>query len=253
MNAPVSTGAAGTLDLTMTRRIPAPPAAVFAAWTEPGQVRQWWGPYGMTTPVCELDLRPGGTFRTLMRDAAGAEYPSEVVFDAITPPARLVVRVPAGKGGPLAGAVATIAFEEEEGACTTRLGVRWTHGSAASREAHERMGFVKGWGETLDRLTAHVLRPPPNAACPMQAAPEPEHGWLHRLLGTWRYEVECSMGPDQPPARATGIERVRSLGGFWVVGESEGEMPGGGGAGRASAPRPQVRASRGGGSHTESG
>ncbi len=62
----------------------------------------------------------------------------------------------------------------------------------------------------------------------MQAKPQTEHGWLQQLVGEWTGEFECVMGPDQPPSVHTGREVVRSLGGVWVLGEGEGEMPGGG-------------------------
>ncbi len=62
----------------------------------------------------------------------------------------------------------------------------------------------------------------------MKVEPQKEHEWLQRLVGEWSYEAECSMGPGQPPAKARGSERVRSVGGVWVVAEGEGEMPGGG-------------------------
>ena len=58
--------------------------------------------------------------------------------------------------------------------------------------------------------------------------PQQEHKWLQRLVGEWTYEHECSMGPDQPPMKATGTESVRSLGGLWTVGEGQGKMPDGG-------------------------
>jgi hypothetical protein len=64
----------------------------------------------------------------------------------------------------------------------------------------------------------------------MQAEPKQEHDWLQKLVGKWEYEAECRMGPGEPPSRARGAERVRSLGGLWVVGEGQGEMPGGGAA-----------------------
>jgi uncharacterized protein YndB with AHSA1/START domain len=210
--------------LGMTRRIPAPPAAVFAAWTQPERIMQWFGPYGMTAPEAEVDLRPGGFHRTLMRDAEGKDYPNRMEIDEVAAPHRLVLRVADDSCGPLVGATGTLLFEAEgEG---TRLSVTWRHPTPEMRAAHEEMGFVKGWGETLDKLTAHVLASP--APCPGASPPTPEHGWLHRLLGEWRYETECSMGPGQPVERATGTERVRSLGGYWVIGESEGQMPGGG-------------------------
>jgi len=60
----------------------------------------------------------------------------------------------------------------------------------------------------------------------MQATPQKEHQWLEQLIGTWAFEGECSMGPDQPPMKSTGTEVVRSLGGLWTIGDIEGEMPG---------------------------
>jgi hypothetical protein len=59
--------------------------------------------------------------------------------------------------------------------------------------------------------------------------PEPtaEHKWLQRLVGEWTFEHECSMGPDQPPMKSTGIETVRPVGGFWTMGEGRSQMPDG--------------------------
>jgi hypothetical protein len=62
----------------------------------------------------------------------------------------------------------------------------------------------------------------------MQAQPQPEHDWLQQLVGEWEMEAESVTGPGQPPAKSKGFERVRSLGGLWVVCEGQGEMPGGG-------------------------
>lgn len=57
----------------------------------------------------------------------------------------------------------------------------------------------------------------------MQQEPQAEHRWLERLVGEWTYETECVMGPGQPPQKDAGRERVRSIGGLWVI--AEGEMP----------------------------
>jgi hypothetical protein len=65
-------------------------------------------------------------------------------------------------------------------------------------------------------------------ACPGMEKPQAEHQWLHKLIGEWTCEGEATPVPGQPPARWTCTEAVRSLGGMWVVGESHGEMPGGG-------------------------
>lgn len=62
----------------------------------------------------------------------------------------------------------------------------------------------------------------------MQSHETPEHRWLRTFVGTWDYESVCEMGPGQPPMKASGREVVRALGDLWVVGESQGTMPGGG-------------------------
>jgi uncharacterized protein YndB with AHSA1/START domain len=212
-----------TTELALTRLLPAPPAKVFAAWTEPAQIRQFWGPAGMTVTDCEMELRPGGTQRITMRDAAGKEYPMATLIEAVDAPRHLRIRVPEEGGcGPLVGATADIAFLPDEAG--TRLEIRWHHPTAEMRAAHAAMGFEKGWGEMLDKLVAHLVQPA--SPCPGMPGPSAGHGWLHRMLGTWSYEAECAGPPGTEPMRARGVERVRSLGGHWVVGESEGECPG---------------------------
>jgi hypothetical protein len=65
----------------------------------------------------------------------------------------------------------------------------------------------------------------------MMAKPQQEHEWLQKFVGEWTMEGEaqnCEAGGE--PYRSTGTETVRSLGGLWVVGEGQGEMPGGGAA-----------------------
>ena len=62
----------------------------------------------------------------------------------------------------------------------------------------------------------------------MKIEPQKEHQWLQKLVGEWTYESECSMEPGKPPERFAGSERVRSLGGLWVLCEGSSEMPGGG-------------------------
>lgn len=54
--------------------------------------------------------------------------------------------------------------------------------------------------------------------------PQPEHHWLQQMVGEWTCEMECVMGPDQPPQTHRGTDSVRSLGGLWVVCEGRAEM-----------------------------
>ena len=64
----------------------------------------------------------------------------------------------------------------------------------------------------------------------MQFEPREEHRWLQQLTGDWTFEGEAAMGPDQPPERMTGTERVRMLGEAWAVcemvhGDAAGAAP----------------------------
>lgn len=61
----------------------------------------------------------------------------------------------------------------------------------------------------------------------MHLEPLNAHAWLLRLIGTWDIEGECSAGPGEPAFKTRSTERVRMLGGPWIVAEGEGEMPGG--------------------------
>ncbi|GGB60381.1 hypothetical protein GCM10011505_46400 [Tistrella bauzanensis] len=62
----------------------------------------------------------------------------------------------------------------------------------------------------------------------MHTEPGTGHLWLQRLIGSWQFTADCSMGPDKPRETFNGSETVRSLGGLWIIGEGQGEMPGGG-------------------------
>lgn len=62
----------------------------------------------------------------------------------------------------------------------------------------------------------------------MNIEPLKEHLWLQRMIGDWDMEAECVMGPDQPPMKTRSFEQVKPIGGFWVLGEGDGECPGGG-------------------------
>jgi hypothetical protein len=61
-----------------------------------------------------------------------------------------------------------------------------------------------------------------------QAEPHEERRWLQRLVGDWTYESEASPAPGEPPASDAGTERVRALGGAWVLCEGRSDAPGGG-------------------------
>ena len=57
--------------------------------------------------------------------------------------------------------------------------------------------------------------------------PQKEHEWLQQIVGEWESEGEVVAEPGQPPVKNKGSEKVRSIGGFWILSEHKGEFPGG--------------------------
>ncbi|QXI27371.1 SRPBCC family protein [Pseudomonas vanderleydeniana] len=140
-------------ELSISRLLEAPRNEVFRAWTEPALLARWWGPHGMTTPVCEMQLWVGGLFRTVMRAPDGSEYPYQGVFLEIAAPERIVFTDAFAPGWTPTGKpfmTARITLEEAPGG--TLYTASAMHWSAAERDSHEQMGFHQGWGESLDRL-----------------------------------------------------------------------------------------------------
>lgn len=64
------------LDLVLERVVDVPPELVWAAWTTPEHVTHWFTPAPWKTVTCEIDLRPGGMFRTVMRSPEGQDFPN---------------------------------------------------------------------------------------------------------------------------------------------------------------------------------
>lgn len=62
----------------------------------------------------------------------------------------------------------------------------------------------------------------------MKAEAQEQHRWLMQLVGDWAYVSECDGGPGNGTIKTTGTESVRAIGELWVVGDGQGEMPGGG-------------------------
>jgi uncharacterized protein YndB with AHSA1/START domain len=76
--------------LELERLIPVPPERVFEYWTEPDLLLKWFGPEGFDIPTHDLDIRPGGRWRTVLRTPEGQLRTVSGVYNAIEPPRRLV-------------------------------------------------------------------------------------------------------------------------------------------------------------------
>lgn len=147
----------GDREIVITRRFDAPRELVFRAWTDPRHIRQWWGPQGFSSDGCEIDLRPGGTFRLEMLGPDGVLYPCEGRFREVVVPERLVYEGPAactsacGAGIP-PRSVMTVTFATI--AQGTELTIHTVFLSETDREAAAAAGVIPGWESTFERLDA---------------------------------------------------------------------------------------------------
>jgi uncharacterized protein YndB with AHSA1/START domain len=157
MTVEVATKPYAEREVVITRVLGAPRELVFKAWTDPRHVAQWWGPSGFTNPVCEVDARPGGAIRIVMRAPDGTEYPMTGVFREVVAPERLVLTtVCCGDrdGKNTVEGVTTVTFSEHDG--RTTLSVRARAAVVAEAAAHFLEGMDAGWTQTIDRLDAYV-------------------------------------------------------------------------------------------------
>src|SRR5208282_360490 len=139
-------------ELVITRIFDAPRELVFKAWTDPRHVAQWWGPKGFTNPVCEMDVRPGGALRIVMRAPDGADHAMKGVFREVVEPERLVftnIAVDA-QGNTLLKGLTIVTFVEHGG--KTKLTLQTSAAGVAAEAAQMLAGMEQGWTQSLDRL-----------------------------------------------------------------------------------------------------
>ena len=151
-------------EVLLTRVVEAPRDLVFAMWTDAKHLARWWGPKGYSNPVCEVDARPGGVMKIVMRAPDGAEHPMIATFQEVIVPERLVFAATAmDKAGARQLEVhTTVTFTAEAGDRTT---VTVAAQGVGFVDAAIQMlgGMEQGWSQSLDRL----------AAC---STPSTEHG-----------------------------------------------------------------------------
>ncbi len=142
-------------ELKLTRLIDVPRHAIWRCWTEPELIKQWFTPRPWTTPVVEVDVRPGGASHMIFRGPEGEEFPNDGVYLEVVPDQRLVFTdafragwVPSAK--PFMTGI--IALDDEGG--KTRYTAMARHWTAEDKANHEQMGFHEGWGKATDQLEA---------------------------------------------------------------------------------------------------
>lgn len=148
------------LDLILTRDVAVTPEAVFTAWTDPDSLKQWFAPRPYTISLCEVDLQPGGGFRTVMNDPDGNQmFDSTGCYLEIVVNERLVWTSALTTGyrpqeDPMPFTAILELQPNGSGGCTYRAIA--IHQDPAGRKQHEEMGFHEGWGTVVDQLVEHL-------------------------------------------------------------------------------------------------
>lgn len=137
--------------VVITRVVDAPRRIVFDAWTNPKYVPRWLlGPPGWTMPVCEIDLRPGGTWHYVWRRTDGSEMAMRGSYKEVVPPERLVSTESWGPQWP--ETVNTLVLAESRGRTTITLTIAYP--SREARDAALQTGMKDGMEQGYVRLDA---------------------------------------------------------------------------------------------------
>lgn len=150
---------AAARELVFTRTLDAPRALVFAAWTDPEHLAQWWGPHHFTNPVCRVDARPGGAIYIEMRGPEGTTYPMDARFVEVVPPERLVFTtfLKNEAGTVFLEVLNAVTFAERDGKTVLTVNVRVVDAGPGSEEPLS--GMEEGWSQSLERLAAYTAHP----------------------------------------------------------------------------------------------
>lgn len=148
------------LDLSFERVVDVKPELVWKAWTTAEYLMKWFTPAPWKTVHCEIDLRPGGMFHTVMESPEGQRHPNTGCYLEVVPHRRLIwtgALLPGYRPANLSADVPfvfTAVIELEPHGTGTRYTATVMHSTEDGRARHEAMGFHHGWGKALDQLVA---------------------------------------------------------------------------------------------------
>jgi len=134
--------------LEIKRFINAPPARVYAAWTDPEQLKQWWGPEGVQTRNFTADARVGGKYRWDLVNQEGEEMSVFGEYRELIAGRKIVFtwKWDDDEDWKVHNSLVTVELSDRDGGTEIKL----THEqlpSEASRDRHN-----EGWNSVIDRL-----------------------------------------------------------------------------------------------------
>ena len=150
----------GLKTLTITRTFDAPLHTVWKAWTDPVQLKEWWGPAGFTNPVCEWNAQAGSKILIHMKAPDGTVYPMDGQFHEVVKNERIVFTSAAlnTSGARLFEILNTIDFIDEGD--KTRLVLGFVMSNITPEGAPYLTGQELGWNMSLDKLVKLVVHQP---------------------------------------------------------------------------------------------
>ncbi len=145
------------LDLILERKIDAPRKLVWEAWTTPAHLKHWFVPKPWTIGDCEIDLKPGGKFRTVMQSPDGNKIDNTGCYLQIVENELLVWTdglLPGFRPKTESFMTAHLILEDDgEGTKYTAIVL---HKNEDDKKKHEDMGFQDGWGTVVDQLAEYI-------------------------------------------------------------------------------------------------
>jgi uncharacterized protein YndB with AHSA1/START domain len=143
----------GDTQVVVTRVVKAPRKLVFEVFTSPKHLPHWMtGPEGWTMPVCEVDLRPGGSWHYVFRKSQGTDMDMRGSFREIIPPERVVSTESWGPEWP--ETVNTLEFTEQGGLTTVVMTI--TYPSKEARDAALGTGMKDGMETSYARMDRYI-------------------------------------------------------------------------------------------------
>ncbi len=151
------------LDLVMERIVDVPRELIWKAWTTPEHLMKWFCPRPWKTVECEIELRPGGCFRTVMQSPDGETFPNEGCYLEIIPNEKLVWTDslerdyrPSRQANECIESFFTANLILEPHTEGTKYTVIVLHSNPEARQRHQERGFEEGWGTALTQLVELV-------------------------------------------------------------------------------------------------
>jgi len=140
-------------EIAMTRVFDAPRELVFEAHTTCAHMQRWWGPRRHTFVSCELDFRPGGAYRIVLRGPNGRDYGFRGEFREIERPERIVWTFEF-EGMPGHISVETLTLVERDG--RTTVTATSVYETVEDRDGTLQSGMESGAAESYDRLEEYL-------------------------------------------------------------------------------------------------